>query len=49
MDIQTDLTSVLLSAVSECNEYGHFIQTTFMITNIKTFSPEDIERELSKP
>jgi hypothetical protein len=46
--IQADLKDIILHAVNECNEYGHFIQPGFIITNVKKFGPEDIRRELQK-
>ncbi|GHV56314.1 hypothetical protein FACS1894182_02620 [Bacteroidia bacterium] len=47
-DLQVDLRTMLLNAVAECNEYGDFIQTSFVVTNVKKFGPEDIQRELQK-
>jgi hypothetical protein len=46
--LSVDLRSLLLSAVEECNQYGNFISTTFMITNVKVFSKKEIEKELKK-
>ena len=48
IELQVDLKTMLLNAVAECNEYGNFIQTSFIVTNVKKFSPKDIERELQK-
>ncbi|MDR2683656.1 MAG: hypothetical protein LBB64_07295 [Dysgonamonadaceae bacterium] len=46
--LQVDLRTVLLKAVEECNEYGNFIQTGFIVTNVKKFGPDEIRRELQK-
>jgi len=46
--IQIDLKEMLKEAISECNEYGNFIDTHFVITNVKIFNQEDIYRELQK-
>ncbi|MDR2805175.1 MAG: hypothetical protein LBB85_05955 [Dysgonamonadaceae bacterium] len=48
IDFQVDLRVMLLNAVEECNEYGNFIQTNFIVTNVKKFDQEDIRRELQK-
>ena len=48
IELQVDLKTMFLNALAECNEYGNFIQTSFVITNVKRFSPEDIKRELQK-
>lgn len=48
IDLRTDLKTLLLAAVNECNEYGNFIQTNFIVTNIKKFDQDDILNELYK-
>ena len=48
IELQVDLKTMLMNAVLECNEYGNFIQTGFVVTNVKKFTSEDIERELRK-
>ena len=48
IELQVDLRTMLLNAIAECNEYGNFIQTSFTVTNVKRFTPEDIERELRR-
>ena len=48
LELQVDLKTMLLNAIAECNEYGNFIQTSFVVTNVKRFTAEDIERELKK-
>ncbi|GHT04261.1 hypothetical protein FACS189423_06690 [Bacteroidia bacterium] len=46
--LQVDLKNMLRDAVAECNEYGDFISDNFVVTNVKVFSPDDIQRELRK-
>jgi hypothetical protein len=48
IDLQSSLKDILPVAINECNEYGHFIQTNFIVTNEKKFSPDDIRRELQQ-
>ena len=48
IELQVDVKTMLLNAIAECNEYGNFIQTGFIVTNVKKFGPEDIKRELQK-
>jgi len=48
IELKVDIKTMLMKAVSECNEYGNFIQTSFSVTNVKKFKQEDIERELKK-
>jgi len=48
IELHVDLRTMLLNALAECNEYGNFIQTSFVVTNVKKFTLEDIERELQK-
>ncbi len=35
-------------AILECNQYGNFIDTTFLITNVKVYDEEEIRKELEK-
>jgi hypothetical protein len=46
--LEVDLKNMLRDAVAECNEYGDFISENFVITNVKVFNPDDIQRELRK-
>jgi hypothetical protein len=48
IDVQADISTIMLGAINECNEYGHFIQVKHRVTNDKTFSEEDIRRELQE-
>jgi hypothetical protein len=46
VDIQIDIKVMLEQAIAECNQYGDFINSSFIITNVKIFSEEDIKKEL---
>lgn len=48
IDFHVDLQKMLRDAVSECNQYGDFINTNFIVTNVKVFDEEDIQKELQK-
>lgn len=43
-DIHTNLTA----AVQECNQYGNFLDTRFIFTNVKVLSEAEIEQLLEK-
>ena len=46
--LHVELKKMLEEAVDECNQYGDFINTHFVVTNVKVFNEEDIEKELRK-
>jgi hypothetical protein len=48
VELEVDIKNMMKNIVTECNEYGDFINPNFIITNVKIFSPEDIRRELQK-
>lgn len=48
IDIRQDIRAMLLEAVKECNEYGNFINPHFIVTNVKIYTDEDIQKELLK-
>jgi hypothetical protein len=48
IDLSIDIKTMLLNAVDECNQYGDFISTSFIITNVKIFDKNEIEQELEK-
>ncbi len=48
INIRSNIKFILESALTECNQYGDFISTTFIITNVKKFDEEDIKKELEK-
>lgn len=42
-----DIKSNLTAAVTECNQYGNFIDTKYLFTNVKVLSKTDIESLLA--
>ena len=48
IDLQVDIREMLKRALDECNQYGNFIDHSFVITNMKKYSDEEILKELSK-
>jgi hypothetical protein len=46
--LQVDIKNMLQGAIAECNEYGNFIGGNFIVTNVKVFGPEEIQKELRK-
>lgn len=44
----TDAKSCLDAAVIECNQYGNFLDTRFLFTNVKVLSEKEIETLLQK-
>ena len=48
INIQVNIKNMLDDAINECNQYGDFINKGFIITNVKVFSKEEIQNELSK-
>jgi len=46
--IQVDIKTMLAAFVEECNQYGNFIDTRFVITNVKMFTEEEIQNELMR-
>lgn len=43
-----DVKSNFNSAVTECNQYGNFLDTKFLFTNVKILSEKEIEKILNK-
>ncbi|MDD4777761.1 MAG: hypothetical protein PHV53_05670 [Fermentimonas sp.] len=43
-----DVKSILNDAVEECNQYGDFLDTKFLFTNVKILSESEIEKLLKK-
>ncbi|WP_298651368.1 hypothetical protein [uncultured Proteiniphilum sp.] len=43
-----DVKSNLNAAVTECNQYGNFLDTKFLFTNVKVLSEKEIENLLEK-
>jgi len=46
INLGVDIKVMFENVISECNQYGDFINNSFIITNVKPFSEEDIQREL---
>ncbi|MDR1632086.1 MAG: hypothetical protein LBR97_04290 [Dysgonamonadaceae bacterium] len=46
INIDVNIKALFENATNECNQYGNFINSSFIITNVKLFSEEDIRREL---
>jgi hypothetical protein len=45
---EIDVKSILDAAISECNQYGNFLDERYLFTNLKILSEQEIERLLSK-
>jgi len=45
---RTNIRMILQEAITECNQYGDFINKGFIITNVKVLSEEEIQNELKK-
>lgn len=43
-----DVKSVLNAAITECNQYGNFLDERFLFTNVKILSEAEIEKLLKK-
>ena len=48
INFHVNIKAMLDEAIDECNQYGDFINKGFTITNVKMFSEEEIQNELSK-
>ena len=46
ISIHEDIKNLLEATIAECNQYGDFIDKGFMITNVKIFDREDIQKRL---
>ena len=46
--IKSNIKNILENALIECNQYGDFIDRSFIITNVKVFDEGDIRKELKK-
>lgn len=43
-----DVRSILRAIISECNQYGNFLDSNFLFTNVKIFSDVEIQQFLDK-
>lgn len=41
---KTDVRATLQSAIIECNQYGNFLDSKFLFTNVKVFTQEEIQK-----
>ncbi len=48
INIKSNIKNILENAIIECNQYGDFIDRSFIITNVKVFDEEDIKKELER-
>jgi len=48
LPIQADLKNILIKIVNTCNEYGSFLYTKYLITNVKKLSHNEIVHFLKK-
>ncbi|MDR0733957.1 MAG: hypothetical protein LBF08_07880 [Dysgonamonadaceae bacterium] len=48
VSIDVNIKIMFENTISECNQYGDFIDRSFIVTNVKQFSEEDIRKELKK-
>jgi hypothetical protein len=43
-----NIKSILQAAIDECNQYGNFLDTKFLFTNVKILGEEEITNLLKK-
>ena len=43
---RSDIRLIMAQIITDCNEYGNFLADVYTITNVKEFTPEDIEDTL---
>ncbi len=48
IDFSMNIKQSLDEAIIECNQYGDFINNSFLITNVKVYNKEEIQLELEK-
>lgn len=41
---KTDVRAILQDAIVECNQYGNFLDTKFLFTNVKVFTQDEIQK-----
>ncbi|MDR1763427.1 MAG: hypothetical protein LBR64_05685 [Dysgonamonadaceae bacterium] len=47
-NLEVNIKDLIDEAIVECNQYGDFVSDSYMVTNVKVFSDEEIENELKK-
>lgn len=48
ISIKVNIKNMLEDALNECNQYGDFISRSFIITNVKKYTDDEIQKELEK-
>lgn len=48
INLGKNIKVVLDEAFHECNEYGDFIDTNYLVTNVKIYTEEEIQKEINK-
>ena len=48
MPLNFSLKKVFQEAITECNQYGDFLNDDFIVTNVKTLSFEEIQDFLER-
>lgn len=44
--IEVSIRDMFLDAIAECNQFGDFLRSNFIVTNVKKLSPKEIEHFL---
>jgi len=47
--LEVPIKEMLKESIRECNQYGNFLHTRFIVTNVKELSKEEIDKYLSNP
>ncbi|MDR1119405.1 MAG: hypothetical protein LBM08_00630 [Dysgonamonadaceae bacterium] len=48
IEISINIKGVLDNLIVECNQYGDFMDAGYLLTNVKIYSPKEIQKELEK-
>jgi hypothetical protein len=48
IDLSVNIKNMMEEALNECNQYGDFISRSFIITNVKKYTEEEIRNELER-
>jgi len=48
LPVKSDIQSVFIDVIRECNQYGDFVNPDIIITNVKTMSIEEIKEFISR-
>jgi hypothetical protein len=48
IEVNINLKQVLDNSIAECNQYGNFVDLNYLITNVKIYNREEIQKELEK-